>query len=258
MQLINLEQTNNHYFLTIPQSLKQRAKKISPRQWDPQRSAWIYPRNELTYQSLLEEFESDIQDVHITSPENVNTTSAEDVKHKKSDALLKKFDDLKDENKILENKVVEVEQERDESLSLIQQLSSEVESLKQQSNESNLEQEIKDISKKCAGNNPNFNKIIDDLEFGPYLPIEITDHVVKCLSKKINLNNPNPSFFDLIKEGEESGVLDQETSDYLHTLRKQRNDFAHGGVDLKVRMSRVMFVITAASLAWSKLNCNPN
>ena len=65
------------------------------------------------------------------------------------------------------------------------------------------------------------------------------------------------SVFDLIKEGEVNGVLDQETCDYLHTLRKQRNEFAHGGVDAKARLSRVLLVITAASLAWSKLNCKP-
>lgn len=249
MQLINLEQSNNHYFLTIPQSLKQRAKKISPRQWDPQKSAWVYPRNELTYHLLLEEFKGDLQDISITSPKEIKLKSGID--------LTKQVKCLKSENKSLEVKITDVELERDEYISLIDQLSSEVKSLKQQSKESNLEQEIKDISKKCAGNNPNFNKIIDELEFGPYLPIEITDHVVRCLSKKINHPNPNPNFFDLIKEGEDSGVLDQEASDYLHTLRKQRNEFAHGGVDAKVRLSRVLLVITAASLAWSKLNCKP-
>ena len=81
--------------------------------------------------------------------------------------------------------------------------------------------------------------------------------MVKCLSKKVKCKSLNPNFFDLIKEGEDSGILDQETSDYLHTLRKQRNEFAHGGVDAKARLSRVLLVITAASLAWSKLNCKP-
>ena len=249
MQLINLEQNNNHYFLTIPQALKQRAKKIFPRQWDSKRSAWVYPRNKQTYQSLLEEFKSDLQNVSITSPEDINL--------KNDIELTGQVKFLKKENKSLEGKVAKVEQERDEYISLIEQLSNEVKDLEQQNKESNLEQEIKDISKKCAGNNPNFNKIIDELEFGPYLPIEITDHVVRCLSKKVEHHNPNPNFFDLIKEGEDSGVLDQEASDYLHTLRKQRNEFAHGGVGVKERLSRVLLVITAASLAWSKLNCKP-
>jgi hypothetical protein len=251
MQMINLEQTNTHYLLTIPQSLKQRAKKISPRQWDPQRSVWVFPKNETTYSLLLEEFENDIDKVNITAPNNIKQA-------KSYDHLVKQIRDLKNDNKILEVKALDVESERDEYISIIERLTSEVASLNEQASSSNLEQDIKDISKKCAGNNPNFNKIIDGLEFGPYLPIEITDHVVKCLSKKINHPNPNPNFFDLIKEGEETGVLDQETSDYLHTLRKQRNDFAHGGVDFKARMSRVLLVITAASLAWSKLNCKPN
>jgi len=71
MQMINLEQTNNHYLLTIPQSLKQRAKKISPRQWDSQKSVWVYPRSEMTYLALVEEFENDIGKVNITSPNNI-------------------------------------------------------------------------------------------------------------------------------------------------------------------------------------------
>ena len=251
MQLINLEQTNNHYLLTIPQSLMQRAKKISPRQWDPQRSVWVYPRNDTTYSLLVKEFENDIGKVNITAPNNIRQA-------KDDNRLIKQIRNLKNDNEILEVKVLGLESERDEYISIVEQLTSEVASLNEQSSSSNIEQDIKDISKKCAGNNPNFNKIIDGLEFGPYLPIEITDHVVKCLSKKINHPNPNPNFFDLIKEGEDMGVLDQEASDYLHTLRKQRNDFAHGGVDFKVRMSRVLLVITAASLVWSKLDCKPN
>ena len=78
MHLINLEQTNNHYLLTIPQSLKQRAKKISPRQWDPQRSVWVFPRNETTYSLLLEEFENDIGKVNITTPNNIKQAKGDD------------------------------------------------------------------------------------------------------------------------------------------------------------------------------------
>ena len=57
MNLIQLEQTKNHYLLTIPQALMMRAKKIKPRQWDPSDSVWRYPRNKDTYQLLINEFD---------------------------------------------------------------------------------------------------------------------------------------------------------------------------------------------------------
>ena len=43
--------------------LMARAKKIKPRQWDPLGLVWKYPRNEDTYELLLDEFENDIEDL---------------------------------------------------------------------------------------------------------------------------------------------------------------------------------------------------
>ena len=75
--MIQLEQTNSHYLLSIPQALMARAKKIKPRQWDPLGLVWKYPRNKDTYELLLDEFENDIEKVVITPPNNINNVESQ-------------------------------------------------------------------------------------------------------------------------------------------------------------------------------------
>ena len=69
MNLIQLKQTDNHYILSIPSTLVERAKKIIPGDWDSVNKVWKYPRNMSTYDSLMNEFNKDIDEIKITPPE---------------------------------------------------------------------------------------------------------------------------------------------------------------------------------------------
>ena len=77
MNMIQLEQTKNHYLLSIPQALMMRAKKIKPRQWDPRGLVWKYPRNKDTYELLINEFENDVEKVSITPPRKAQEFDSE-------------------------------------------------------------------------------------------------------------------------------------------------------------------------------------
>ena len=69
MNLIQLKQTDNHYILSIPNTLVERAKKIITGDWDSVNKVWKYPRNISTYDSLMNEFNKDIDEIKITPPE---------------------------------------------------------------------------------------------------------------------------------------------------------------------------------------------
>ena len=60
MNLVTLNQTANHYTLSIPYTLKDRAKKINQFKWDSTNKVWKYPKNNNTYDSLINEFNSAI------------------------------------------------------------------------------------------------------------------------------------------------------------------------------------------------------
>jgi hypothetical protein len=249
VNLIKLEQTQKHYLLSIPQSIKMRAKKIAPRQWDPARAVWVYPRNELTYESLINEFKGDLGVVQITPPTQSNNKNAE-VAHQQVLKLKKKILSM-------ENSKAEMETEIEDYISIIGGLNNEVEKLNNKKGPAiNIERDIKRIAKKSAGDNPSFNKVIDDLEFDSSLPVEIQKPIISCLRRKLNVSDEMVDFFSLITKGKEEGLISLEACDYLHTVRKQRNSFAHNIVDSKTRMARVLFVITAASLAWAHLDCD--
>jgi hypothetical protein len=64
--LIKVVQDKNNYLVHIHFQDKERAKKIVGRQWDGERKAWVYPKDLLTYNSLVEEFQkdADIFDIH--------------------------------------------------------------------------------------------------------------------------------------------------------------------------------------------------
>jgi len=108
MNLIQLEQTKNHYLLTIPQALMMRAKKIKPRQWDPCDSVWKYPRNKDTYQLLINEFENDVERVTITPPKQNQIDQSERIEEHN-----KKISDLERQVRSLKSNIKLVKEQRD-------------------------------------------------------------------------------------------------------------------------------------------------
>jgi hypothetical protein len=114
---------------------------------------------------------------------------------------------------------------------------------------------IKNIAKKCAGLSKSFNKIIDNVKFDSSLPISIQNSIEKCLRRKLGVKPDDLNFYGLISIGKDSGLLNEEALDYLHTIRKQRNIFAHTEVGAQTRFSRISFVLNSAALLWSHLEC---
>ena len=82
MNLIQLDQTESHYILSIPNTLINRAKKINPCEWDSINKVWKYPRNITTYDSLINEFKRDINNLNITPPKTLYIDSEKSLSEK--------------------------------------------------------------------------------------------------------------------------------------------------------------------------------
>ncbi|HIE73604.1 MAG TPA: hypothetical protein EYQ06_04940 [Flavobacteriales bacterium] len=164
-------------------------------------------------------------------------------------------EELSQEVSLLKDQLESVAEERDDYMSLLGNMHKQLNDLSVNESPRNIEQDIKNIAKKCAGSNKAFNKIIDDVEFNHSLPISIQNSVEKCLRRKLSIKPNDLNFFELISIGRDKGLLNDEALDYLHTIRKQRNIFAHTEVDAQTRFSRISFVLNSAALLWSHLEC---
>ena len=246
MNMIHLEQTKNHYLLTIPQALMTRAKKIRPRQWDPSGLVWKYPRNKDTYELLINEFENDVEKVSITPPkinqvDNSGRLAKQDQKIK----------DLRHQVESLKSNISLVEDQRNQYLSSIIELTSKVEYLKNDS--SGLETNIKKISKLCIGEENHLSQVVDEAEFDSMLPINLQNKLENILSSKLKLGSEKKSIVDMIYACRDQKLLSDDAIHLLHVIRKQRNLFAHNLIDANTRLMRVIFVISAFSILSSEL-----
>ena len=245
MNMIQLEQTNSHYLLSIPQALMSRAKKIKPRQWDHLGLVWKYPRDKDTYELLLDEFENDIEKVVITPPNHINNEESQKLAKKN-----KTISDLQKKVKLLESNLSLMKDQRDQYLSSIIQLTKKVEHLKNEDND--LEKNIKKFAKLCIGNDHLFSNIIEEIEFDNTLPIELQKKLSNILKSKLNSKNPSIDFIDLISLAKDKKLLSNDAIHLLHIIRRQRNLFAHNSIEPKTRLMRVIYVIAAFSLLSSE------
>ena len=246
MNMIQLEQTKSHYLLSIPQALMMRAKKIKPRQWDPRGLVWKYPRNKDTYELLINEFENDVERVSITPPKQIQDDQSEKLIKQN-----KRIIELQHQVKSLNSNIELVEDQRDQYLSRIIQLTSEVEYLKDDS--SDLEKNIKKIAKLCIGEDHPLSNTLEEIDFDFMLPINLQKKLEIVLRSKLNIGSEKKGVVDMIYECKDQGLLSNDAIQLLHVIRKQRNLFAHNAIDHQTRLMRVLFVVAAFSILSKEL-----
>lgn len=66
--MIDIQENETEYLLTIPQEQKERARAIKGRDWSWKRKVWAYPRTNETYDALIAEFGKDLSSISFTRP----------------------------------------------------------------------------------------------------------------------------------------------------------------------------------------------
>jgi len=243
---IKLVQTQSNYLLTIPREQRARAQNIRPRHWDHQRCVWVYPRTPEMLKLLKNEFEKDIKGTSTTSKDS-----------RKEDPQLQKHEQIITElNKELNNTQKELDALKNHSTtssSTIDSLNKQILELSENNPRSkDVEYSVRTIVNKCAGEDSEFAKFLDELEINPYLPIEIQNRTQARLQHRLKTHDSEVTFFQLIRNAQKELNLEDDVVDCLHTIRKQRNHCAHvpEAVD---RLPRIILVILAGALAWKHI-----
>ncbi|KAM3109465.1 hypothetical protein [Phormidesmis sp. 146-33] len=65
---VEVLEDDTHFLVRIHPEDRDRAKKIVGRQWDGDRKAWVYPKDQITYEALKEEFQRDANSFDIRRP----------------------------------------------------------------------------------------------------------------------------------------------------------------------------------------------
>lgn len=65
---IEVFEDDTHFLVRIHPENRDRAKKIVGRQWDGGRRAWVYLKDQSTYEALVEEFKKDADSFNIRRP----------------------------------------------------------------------------------------------------------------------------------------------------------------------------------------------
>ena len=139
-----------------------------------------------------------------------------------------------------------VEDQRDQYLSRIIQLTSEVEYLKDDS--SDLEKNIKKIAKLCIGEDHPLSNTLEEIDFDFMLPINLQKKLETVLRSKLNIGSEKKGVVDMIYECKDQDLLSNDAAHLFHVIRKQRNLFAHNAIDHQTRLMRVLFVVAAFSI----------
>jgi hypothetical protein len=241
MNLIQLDQTESHYLLSIPNTQIDRAKKIIPCEWDSTNKVWKYPRNMSTYDSLMNEFNRDIDEIKITPPELTIINQKNNLAEKN-----RVIADQRKQIESLESEISEREHEIDRYIATIINLNEKIDHIL--NNDNDIENVIRKVAKQCVGNNQRCLKIIEEIEFDLTLPIELPKKVINILRTITKTKDYKNDFADLIGEGRKKKLLTKEATDLLHVIRNQRNIFAHNSVNPNSRYMRVIFLVAAFAL----------
>ncbi len=65
---VKISESNEHFLVSISYHDRDRAKKIPGRAWDGTRKVWVFPKDQFTYEALIEEFRKDADVFDIQRP----------------------------------------------------------------------------------------------------------------------------------------------------------------------------------------------
>ncbi len=282
---IRLEETETEYLLYVPIAHKERAKAINGRKWDPKRQCWVYAKTSAVFDALIAEFGRELKinaqprtDLNSSIVErrryNLETLQQDNQKLKEeleklrqtldlvaNEAISSKKSEADNLKKVLAERESELSRLKDE-LSHKQktledyerEISSLKEMLKTSKSASELKSKLKEIAKEATGGDEDFNNFIQKVDLDKEFPIRLANRLEQKLRKALNIRgNQKYGLHDLLMQVQDSEKMSQESLDLAHTIRRQRNLFAHTSIHQKTTEARILLCLFASALLWTEL-----
>ena len=291
MPIITLQEDNRDYLLTIPAYKRARAKAIHGYRWDPQLRCWKYPKSDETYLALIAEFgdelygavpdppglpapqvpeleqlrdsnrelRSQLEDLQNTLRE-LETTTRDSADQEQGTAELKSAlaeraamtSQLRSQNTAIQEKSAALAGERDELLSRIRALESQLYQLQQQHPALSFPRQLADLAARASGPNEHFVRLVREADVGSEIAVTLTRELATVLRTMLGADT-RTGLCDLIKQARDAGRISENGADHAHSLRKARNILVHSDADELAIQARALVCLFSAALLWREL-----
>lgn len=267
--IISVIEDEKKFLVRIPPPHRERAKKLSGRQWDPKKQAWVYEKTYYNYQQLYKEFQKDAVEFDLTEPEQNKSHETEPLnKSKSSDNYDEKIsnDDVICLKKGLGTLIETIEDQQ----SLLKEQTNQIESLrydfKQRSEPDETrtlraemcDQFLREMFKSGIGEHAEINIILNRYDFfAEQLTVlnRLEEQTKKQLrffldvdaEERVTLNN-------LIRDAFESEAITPQTRSLLDAFRRQRNSIVHDDETPLKKYIRYVSALSSLSLAWTDIS----
>jgi len=113
---------------------------------------------------------------------------------------------------------------------------------------------VREMALEVTGKDPVFEEAIRSLQIDGTLPLQIGSVIENHLKQVLNPSE-KLSLYELIELCGDAEILDEESVNLAHIIRKQRNIIAHqsGAVDSRVKLGRGLFCLFGASLLFPEI-----
>ncbi|QDA56455.1 hypothetical protein [Thermomonas aquatica] len=278
--MIKITSTNDEFRISLPFDQRFRAKRIVGYRWDPVLKLWRFPKTAASKQAILSEFgPEEIGDFKDAQGSSTNTKLVET-----NHALMKAYQDLIESHErivdlweVAEKFGLPEESNLGEFLTFTKASylgNSEQASLATRLavTEAKLAIALSELAKsnKFPTNDLDGNTFtsvlakriwgesgapsaVADFSFDASGVIDLQNYLIKTLSLRLGRTGERIAFADLIREAEESKILSSSAARTCHSLRIQRNHFAHESVIPAEVFPRAMLCLSSFAVVYQDI-----
>lgn len=262
---VELHEAGDEYLLFVPIALKERAKAIENRKWDPDRRCWTYPRTKKDFDALIGEFADEAVTIAITlpaRPDDPRRPAPDAGPQQTENAVAMPTSPSEGSLASLERELAAVssayESEKKRADALERRLDEVAQELvrdKARGERAEGPAWLRDVVKTANAGDADFARLIDALPIDERAPIEVTKELEARLARLLGYpaNAAHPSLSDLIGQARDSERISTEAYHLAQQIRFHRNVISHQKTDKRTIQARIVLVVSAAALLWPDL-----
>ncbi len=264
--VIRVFEDESDYLVQIPVDLRDRAKAMPGRRWDPERRLWVIPKSEQAYRRLSDEFSGDADQFSLTASLEPKTVPPPNENSKEPQVETRILEEFTSRATVLEenwNNVSElITRQSAELTSLMDRLGQlDFKSIKDESSKkldaTRMDRVIRLLLRDVADGNEDFIATFGDFSFvRQHLHIlnRMEEETKRQLRSFLQIDHQSIlSLSDLIKEGEETGAFDKSTKGLLTHFRVMRNEAVHESGTITRTFGTCLSAMLSLALAWRSI-----
>lgn len=287
--MIKLTSTDVEYRISLPYEQRLRAKRVPGYRWNPDLKLWCFPKSLASKRALLSEFgPEELEGISEFESDDL-TDTYENLVRANNDLIARTEELIASHERIIDLWNVAEKFGLPEECDLGEFLAFTKASYEGNSKHADLavklatrEAQISSMASELAQMSESeetttrqlspetFNQVliqrtvpfqdlptvVKEFSFDARSALELQNYLVKTLTVSLGKIGERVGFADLIREAEEKGILSSSAARTCHSLRIQRNHFAHESVNSEEVFPRAMLCLSSFAIVYMDLLSN--